>query len=66
MVMASISSVTVSIAADTMGVFSMMFRVKGALISTSLGRTSEKAGIKSTSSKVSPSEAILSWANDIV
>ena len=43
-------SVTVSIAAETIGTFKVMFLVNWVFIETSLGRTSEKAGTKSTSS----------------
>jgi hypothetical protein len=53
-------------AADTMGVFNCIFLENCDLILTSLGRTSENAGRSSTSSKVRPSETILSRANDIV
>jgi hypothetical protein len=49
-----------------MGVFNSMFLENCDLMLTSLGRTSEKAGRSSTSSKVKPSEVILSWVNDIV
>ena len=45
-------SVTVSIAADTSGIFRLMFFVNFVVISTSFGSTSEYCGTKSTSSKV--------------
>lgn len=45
-------SVTVSIAAETKGMFSVMFFVSFELVFTSLGRTSEYAGTSRISSKV--------------
>ena len=63
--MAMGASVTVSIAADTIGMLRVMFREKRLLRSTSFGRTSEYDGMRSTSSKVRPSKAILSSTNDI-
>jgi hypothetical protein len=47
------ASVTVSIAADTSGMFSSSFRVRRVFRETSLGRTREWAGRSRTSSKVS-------------
>src|SRR5690554_1925500 len=58
-------SVTVSIAAEIIGVFSVMFRENFVLKSTSRGRTSEYAGTNNKSSKVNPSVVILSAINDI-
>ena len=49
------ASVTVSIAAETIGVWRVMSLVNLVDTSTVLGRTSECAGISNTSSKVSPS-----------
>ena len=46
-------SVTVSIAADIIGILSPIFLVRLVEISTSAGRTADSAGIRSTSSKVS-------------
>ena len=46
-------SVTVSIAADTTGIFSETFLLNLVWIFTSLGKISEYCGTKSTSSKVS-------------
>ncbi len=60
------ASVTVSMAADTMGMFRWMLREKRVCRETSRGRTSEYAGIRSTSSKVKPSRAILSSIKDIM
>jgi hypothetical protein len=50
--MAVLDSVTVSMAALTNGIFNRMVRVNAVLTSTSLGKTSEKAGTSSTSSNV--------------
>jgi hypothetical protein len=52
---ASSASVTVSIAAETIGVWRVISLVNLLDTSTVLGRTSECAGISNTSSKVSPS-----------
>ena len=52
-------SVTVSIAELTNGTFSRMRRVSWLEVSAVAGTTSEAAGSSSTSSKVSPSMAIL-------
>ena len=49
------ASVTVSIAAETMGISSSRSLVRRVLVETSVGRTSLLAGISRTSSKVSPS-----------
>ena len=54
MAIAISDSVTVSIPALITGIFKVMFRVKRVETSTSLGSTSECAGTKRTSSKVSP------------
>ena len=45
-------SVTVSIAADTIGMFSSTFLLKRVFISTCLGKISEYCGTSKTSSKV--------------
>src|SRR5690606_6094694 len=55
MAMARRPSVTVSMAADTIGRFSLMPRVRRVARLTSLGRTVEWAGTRETSSKVSAS-----------
>ena len=52
-------SVTVSIALDTNGILTEMFLVTRAVVSTSLGTTSEIPGKRRTSSNVSPSNATL-------
>src|SRR5882757_20924 len=52
---ARVASVTVSIAADNMGIFRVMSRVSLLRMSTSRGKTCEKAGNNSTSSNVNPS-----------
>ena len=65
MAIARLASVTVSIAAETIGVFSLIFLLNEVEVSTSLGRTFEKAGTSSTSSNVIPSVIILSVKNDI-
>jgi hypothetical protein len=49
------ASVTVSIAAESMGTFRVMSLVSFERMSTSRGRISEKAGTRSTSSNVRPS-----------
>ena len=49
------ASVTVSIAADNIGIFSVIFFVSCVLILTSRGSTSLYAGISNTSSNVKPS-----------
>jgi hypothetical protein len=53
--MAKLASVTVSIAAESMGTFNVMSLVSFVLISTSRGSTWLYAGINKTSSNVSPS-----------
>jgi ATP-dependent DNA helicase RecQ len=58
-------SVTVSIAADTIGAFKRIFWVKRVVTLTALGTTSEYEGINNTSSKVKPSNSTLSETNDI-
>ena len=58
--MAVRASVTVSIAAETSGIFRRTLRVSRAPTSTCLGRTSLSAGSSSTSSKVSASGGSLS------
>jgi len=55
MAMASRESVTVSIAAETSGIFSRMLRVSWVVTSTRPGTTSDRAGRSSTSSKVKAS-----------
>ena len=52
---ARVASVTVSIAADNMGIFNVMSLVSLLRMSTSRGSTCEKAGSNSTSSNVNPS-----------
>ena len=59
MAMAIRDSVTVSIAELTSGTFSRILRVSWLEVSAVAGTTSEAAGSSSTSSKVSPSIAIL-------
>src|SRR6266487_391171 len=54
---ASRPSVTVSIAALTIGTLSIILRVKRVCVETSRGRTEEAAGTMRTSSKVRPSLA---------
>ena len=54
MAIAILSSVTVSMAALTTGVFSEMCREKRLLTLASPGRISEYCGMSRTSSKVSP------------
>src|SRR5579859_2089452 len=49
------ASVTVSIAAETIGIARSIERVKRARVETSFGRTCDSAGTSSTSSKVNPS-----------
>ena len=53
-------SVTVSIAAETIGIASGRLRVSRVAVETSLGRTCDSAGTSRTSSKVRPSRANLS------
>ena len=55
MAMAIALSVTVSIAEETSGMFSVMLRVKRAPVSVLLGSTSEYAGSSKTSSNASAS-----------
>ena len=57
---ASAASVTVSIGADSSGMFRRMCCVRRLEVSTSRGTTEERAGTSSTSSKVIPSPMILS------
>src|SRR5689334_18435955 len=57
--MAIRASVTVSIAALASGILRVMLREILVLVSTPLGTTSDSAGSRSTSSKVSPSMANL-------
>jgi hypothetical protein len=63
--MAMADSVTVSIAADTIGAFRVIFRVNRVVTLMEAGTTSEYAGINNTSSKVKPSNSTLSETNDI-
>ena len=49
------ASVTVSIAAETTGMFSEIDGVSRVIVETSFGRTCDSAGRRSTSSNVSPS-----------
>jgi hypothetical protein len=60
MAMARGASVTVSMAAEMMGVRSVMLLVSRVEMSTSEGRTSERCGTSSTSSKVSASGTLSS------
>ena len=53
--MASLDSVTVSMAADTSGIASEILRVSRLSVEASAGRISEAAGTSSTSSNVRPS-----------
>ena len=55
MAMASRLSVTVSMAADTSGMFRPISRVNRVAVSTWVGMTSDGPGSSKTSSKVSPS-----------
>src|SRR5580704_6714827 len=55
MAMARRDSVTVSIAAETSGMFSEIFRVNCVCVLTSVGRTEDFPGTSSTSSNVNPS-----------
>ena len=52
--MAIRASVTVSMALETSGSWTAMFRDTREEVSTSLGTTSDSAGTRRTSSKVSP------------
>ena len=54
MAMASLLSVTVSMAAETMGTLIESFLVKRVCVETSRGNTSEYFGKTKTSSKVKP------------
>ena len=65
MAMARRASVTVSMAADRTGRLRKTVRVRRVRISTSLGITSERPGLSSTSSKVSASRARPSDRRDI-
>src|SRR5258705_12563899 len=53
--MAMRDSVTVSIAAERMGISSVMLLVRRALVETWVGRTPLRAGMRRTSSNVRPS-----------
>ena len=53
------ASVTVSIAAETIGISSSIVRVRRVRVETSPGSTPDSEGTSSTSSKVSPSFANL-------
>ena len=55
MAIAKLDSVTVSIAAETIGVFNTIFLVIFVFKTTSLGNTFENEGTNNTSSKVKPS-----------
>jgi hypothetical protein len=57
---AILDSVTVSIAAEIMGMFNFIFLVSQVETSTSWGKTSEYWGTKRTSSKVKPSKISMS------
>ncbi len=54
MAIAMRASVTVSIALETSGICTVMFRVTRDAVLTSLGTTSDSAGTSSTSSNVRP------------
>ena len=60
MAMASRDSVTVSMAAEASGMFTFSLRAKFVVVSTSVGSTHDRPGKSSTSSKVRPSEIMLS------
>lgn len=60
MAIANRASVTVSIAALTMGMFRTMFRDTRVLVSTSLGSTCDLAGTSTTSSYVKPTRTSFS------
>ena len=51
------ASVTVSIAAETIGISSTIVRVRRAAVETSFGSTDDDAGTSRTSSNVNPSRA---------
>src|SRR5215831_4802818 len=57
---ASRDSVTVSMAALTMGIFRLILRVRRVCVETSAGKTSDFCGTNRTSSKVSPSGIFVS------
>jgi len=63
--MAMVDSVTVSMAADTIGTFNLILRENMVDRLTLRGNTSEYAGTNNTSSNVKPSNTILSVRNDI-
>ena len=65
MAIASLASVTVSIAAEIKGTLSVMLRENWVVNDTSLGRTSEYPGMSNTSSNVIPSILTRSAINDI-
>ena len=58
------ASVTVSIAAETIGTSSAIVRVSRVAVETSFGRTDDSAGTRRTSSKVSPSSRELLGQTD--
>src|ERR1700722_19902763 len=58
MAMAICDSVTVSIAEAIIGILSLMLRVMRERMSTSEGKTSDRLGLSSTSSKVRPSRGL--------
>src|SRR5437879_10475425 len=60
MAMASLDSVTVSMAADASGMFIGSLRANFVVVSTSVGRTADRPGKSSTSSNVRPSGMALS------
>ena len=62
---ANAASVTVSIGDERIGIFSVILRVSRDETSVSLGTTSLRAGISSTSSNVMPSEIILASMDHI-
>ena len=59
------ASVTVSIAAETIGIASWRLRVSRVAVETSFGRTCDSAGTSRTSSKVRPSRANLSSSGQL-
>ena len=60
---ASPASVTVSIAAETMGMLRRIFFVSCVAVPTFLGCTFDRPGTRRTSSNVSPSLITLVWFN---
>ena len=63
---ANLASVTVSIAADTIGMLSVIFLVSFVSNDTSLGNTCDDCGTSNTSSNVNPSCASFPFKLDIL